>query len=139
MCLKKKNIFLLQICKTTYVIKALVSEHTVMVEEPGGQSGDDLEGRTGEPIYANVNTKKQSSPVCVEDLYNYIQKHKENNWEGFKKEYEVSGCYDQMTWLGTKEKCRWTCLQVLDCLQQGMYVSQGNDAETERFNDIHAC
>ncbi|XP_064605996.1 receptor-type tyrosine-protein phosphatase alpha-like [Liolophura sinensis] len=63
-------------------------EHTVMVEEPGEPSGDDMEGRTGEPIYANVNTKKQSSPVCVEDLYNYIQKHKENNWEGFKKEYE---------------------------------------------------
>lgn len=42
-----------------------------------------------EPIYANLNGRKQSSPVKLEDLHAYIVKNKENNCDGFRKEFEV--------------------------------------------------
>ena len=42
-----------------------------------------------EPIYANVNSKKQSSPIQVKDLLEYIRKNKENECVGFKKEFAV--------------------------------------------------
>lgn len=41
-----------------------------------------------EPIYANLNGRKQSSPVKLEDLHAYIVKNKENNCDGFRKEFE---------------------------------------------------
>ena len=43
-----------------------------------------------EPIYANVNSKKQSQPIKVEDLYEYIRTNKKDECDGFKKEFNVS-------------------------------------------------
>ncbi|KAK3090599.1 hypothetical protein FSP39_012997, partial [Pinctada imbricata] len=40
-----------------------------------------------EPIYANVNTKRQSEPIKIADLYDYIRSNKKNECEGFKKEF----------------------------------------------------
>ncbi|XP_060083634.1 receptor-type tyrosine-protein phosphatase kappa-like [Ylistrum balloti] len=40
-----------------------------------------------EPIYANVNTHKQSMPVKVQDLYDYIKLNKAQECDGFKKEF----------------------------------------------------
>jgi hypothetical protein len=42
-----------------------------------------------EPIYANVNTNKQSSPIQVQDLLEYIRNNKENECVGFKKELKT--------------------------------------------------
>lgn len=42
-----------------------------------------------EPIYANVNTKKQTCPIQVQDLYEYIRKNKMNDCTEFKKEFGV--------------------------------------------------
>lgn len=41
-----------------------------------------------EPIYVNVNGRKQTAPVKLEDLHAYILKNKENNCDGFRKEFE---------------------------------------------------
>ncbi|XP_048255953.1 receptor-type tyrosine-protein phosphatase kappa-like isoform X1 [Haliotis rufescens] len=41
-----------------------------------------------EPIYVNINSKKQTSPVKLVDLADYIKKHRENNCLGFKQEFE---------------------------------------------------
>ncbi|XP_062590747.1 multiple epidermal growth factor-like domains protein 11, partial [Saccostrea cucullata] len=48
---------------------------------------DDTDPNLNEPIYANVNTKKQSSPIKVADLFDYIRENKKNECEGFKKEF----------------------------------------------------
>ncbi|ESP05460.1 hypothetical protein LOTGIDRAFT_102205 [Lottia gigantea] len=41
-----------------------------------------------EPIYVNVTGKRQTSPVEISQLYDYIKKNKEHNCLGFKKEFE---------------------------------------------------
>lgn len=51
---------------------------------------DDKTNGIQEPIYVNVNSRKQTSPVLLSDLHSYILKHKEHSWEGFKREFEVS-------------------------------------------------
>lgn len=48
---------------------------------------DDTDPNLNEPIYANVNSKKQSSPVKLVDLFDYIRENKKNECEGFKKEF----------------------------------------------------
>lgn len=50
---------------------------------------DDTDPNLNEPIYANVNSKKQSSPVKLVDLFDYIRENKKNECEGFKKEFNV--------------------------------------------------
>lgn len=50
---------------------------------------DDTDPNLNEPIYANVNSKKQSSPVQLPDLFEYIRENKKNECEGFKKEFNV--------------------------------------------------
>ncbi|XP_059151900.1 receptor-type tyrosine-protein phosphatase T-like [Physella acuta] len=49
---------------------------------------DDKTNGIQEPIYVNVNSRKQTSPVLLSDLHSYILKHKEHSWEGFKREFE---------------------------------------------------
>ncbi|XP_046560348.1 receptor-type tyrosine-protein phosphatase kappa-like [Haliotis rubra] len=51
-------------------------------DENGG--GEEI----NEPIYVNINSKKQTSPVKLVDLADYIKKHRENNCLGFKQEFE---------------------------------------------------
>lgn len=50
---------------------------------------DDTDPNLNEPIYANVNSKKQSSPVQLPDLFEYIRENKKNECEGLKKEFNV--------------------------------------------------
>ena len=42
-----------------------------------------------EPIYVNISTKKQSNPIKINDLADYIRQNKKNECEGFKKEFGV--------------------------------------------------
>lgn len=46
-----------------------------------------------EPIYVNVNTKKLTNPVKVEDLKEFIAKAKENESAIMKAEHGVMFCY----------------------------------------------
>ena len=50
------------------------------------------EGQTHvtEPIYVNVNAKKLSNPIQVEDLQKFIEKGKKNDFSIIKKEHGVS-------------------------------------------------
>ncbi|XP_076441421.1 receptor-type tyrosine-protein phosphatase epsilon-like [Babylonia areolata] len=41
-----------------------------------------------EPIYVNVNGRKRTAAVKLEDLHAYILKNKDNNCDGFRKEFE---------------------------------------------------
>ena len=52
---------------------------------------DDSKGsHSPEPIYVNVNSRRQSAPVHLDHLQVYIAKNKVNNCDGFRKEFEVS-------------------------------------------------
>ncbi|XP_050400814.1 receptor-type tyrosine-protein phosphatase T isoform X2 [Patella vulgata] len=64
----------------------LGDDQTVLSEHVDNQINEEI---ISEPIYMNVNnTKKQSSPVMLSQLYDYIKKNKENNFYGFKREFE---------------------------------------------------
>ena len=43
-----------------------------------------------EPIYVNINSKKQTNPIPLCDLYDVILKYRENGMAGFKTEFDVS-------------------------------------------------
>ena len=49
---------------------------------------------TKEPIYANVNSKKQTNPIQTPDLFEYIRENKLNDCAGFKKEFGVNDAFD---------------------------------------------
>ncbi|XP_055884947.1 receptor-type tyrosine-protein phosphatase T-like isoform X2 [Biomphalaria glabrata] len=69
----------------------LLGDSRVGKELPSSVMDDDeTKGPNGttEPIYVNVNARKQTSPVPVSDLFSYISKNKEHSWEGFKREFE---------------------------------------------------
>ena len=57
------------------------------------EEDDSLKNEVQEPIYVNVNNRKQTSPVEIADLYDYILKNKENGCEGFKNEFQVTSSY----------------------------------------------
>lgn len=73
---------------------------------------DDTDPNLNEPIYANVNSKKQSSPVQLPDLFEYIRENKKNECEGFKKEFNVR-------WMQQK------FLISLKYLEHFMFVNEG--------------
>ena len=52
---------------------------------------DDSEGQThtSEPIYVNVNAKKLTNPIQIEDLQKFIEKGKRNDYHIIKKEHGV--------------------------------------------------
>lgn len=56
--------------------------------EPTSATREEDEITKNEPIYVNVTNRKQSLPVQVPDLYDYICKNKERSCEGFKREFE---------------------------------------------------
>ncbi|CAL1546634.1 unnamed protein product [Lymnaea stagnalis] len=68
----------------------LLGDSRVGSEPPSCIKDDDEKGINGiqEPIYVNVNARKQTSPVAIPDLHSYILKHKEHSLEGFKREFE---------------------------------------------------
>ena len=57
--------------------------------EPTSGVREEDETAKNEPIYVNVTNRKQSVPVPLSDLYDYICRNKENSCEGFKREFEV--------------------------------------------------
>ncbi|XP_012937090.1 receptor-type tyrosine-protein phosphatase T [Aplysia californica] len=52
------------------------------------EEDDNVRNEVQEPIYENVNNRKQTCPVAIPALYDYILKNKENGCEGFKKEFQ---------------------------------------------------
>ncbi|KAJ8306599.1 hypothetical protein KUTeg_017144 [Tegillarca granosa] len=67
---------------TSHIAKE--TDQLIEAESPIGQSNNyDLK----EPIYVNVNSTRQSCPVKVEHLYDYINQNKMHECEGFKKEF----------------------------------------------------
>lgn len=67
-----------------YIVLVSFPEQTQLNELEDSSKNDMME-----PIYVNVNGRKQSSPVKLDDLHAYILKNKENNCDGFRKEFEV--------------------------------------------------
>ncbi|BFY99631.1 hypothetical protein BsWGS_02670 [Bradybaena similaris] len=68
----------------------LLSDSRIGSEPPSSARDEDDTYRNNihEPIYMNVNNRKQTSPVPVSELYDYIAKNKEHNCQGFMKEFE---------------------------------------------------
>lgn len=69
-----------------HVVSWICAEQTQLTEIQENSRNEEL----SEPIYVNVNGRKQTAPVKLEDLHAYILKNKENNCDGFRKEFEVS-------------------------------------------------
>ena len=67
------------------IIDLIPAEQTQLREVEENSRNDEI----SEPIYMNVNGRKQSAPVKLEDLHSYILKNKEDNCDGFRKEFEV--------------------------------------------------
>ena len=49
-----------------------------------------LDQVTKEPIYVNVNSKKLTNPIQVEDLQAFITKARQNDYEIMKADHRVS-------------------------------------------------
>ena len=70
----------------------MLTEQTQVQETEENNKHDDM----SEPIYMNVTGRKQTSPVKLEDLHGYILKNKDNNSDGFRKEFEVCGVFEHV-------------------------------------------
>ncbi|GFO41460.1 receptor-type tyrosine-protein phosphatase kappa, partial [Plakobranchus ocellatus] len=66
----------------------LLEDSRVGSEPPSHVREEDENAKNQEPIYVNVTNRKQSMPVPVPDLYDYICKNKERSCEGFIREFE---------------------------------------------------
>ena len=66
------------------VLRLVLTEQTQLKEIEENSKNEEQE-----PIYVNVNGRMQTAPVKLEDLHAYILKSKENNCDGFRKEFEV--------------------------------------------------
>ena len=76
----------LHICTVSAVwMDTISTEQTELREIEDNNRNEEL----SEPIYVNVNGRKQTSPIKLEDLHAYILKNKDNNCDGFRKEFEV--------------------------------------------------
>ena len=67
------------------VVCVILTDQTQLKEIEENSKNEEI----SEPIYMNVNGRKQTAPVKLEDLHAYILKNKENNCDGFRKEFEV--------------------------------------------------
>ena len=91
-----------------------LTEQTQMKEIEENSKNEEI----SEPIYVNVNGRKQTAPVKLEDLHAYILKNKENNCDGFRKEFEVRWT-EPMVLVLEPEGIQYKLLQVneLGCTQ----------------------
>ncbi|CAC5399120.1 Receptor-type tyrosine-protein phosphatase T,Tyrosine-protein phosphatase non-receptor type 22,Receptor-type tyrosine-protein phosphatase kappa,Receptor-type tyrosine-protein phosphatase F,Tyrosine-protein phosphatase 99A,Tyrosine-protein phosphatase Lar,Receptor-type tyrosine-protein phosphatase alpha,Receptor-type tyrosine-protein phosphatase epsilon,Receptor-type tyrosine-protein phosphatase gamma,Receptor-type tyrosine-protein phosphatase N2,Receptor-type tyrosine-protein phosphatase U,Receptor-type ty len=69
------------------VLRTKETDQLIQDKEDPSESLDNGYDISKEPIYANVNTKKQSCPIQVQDLFEYIRKNKMNDCTEFKKEF----------------------------------------------------
>ncbi|XP_071120808.1 receptor-type tyrosine-protein phosphatase epsilon-like [Mytilus edulis] len=69
------------------VLRTKETDQLIQDKEDPSESLDNGYDISKEPIYANVNTKKQTCPIQVQDLYEYIRKNKMNDCTEFKKEF----------------------------------------------------
>ncbi|XP_041359713.1 receptor-type tyrosine-protein phosphatase kappa-like [Gigantopelta aegis] len=62
-----------------------IENSTVLTSETEDNT---INEEVNEPIYVNINSKKQTNPIPLSDLYDVILKYRENSMAGFKTEFD---------------------------------------------------